>query len=73
MSRHSPTPKQGLFLYLFLLKLDEETFTEILKVMNFSNLDNKVDSGDTETANNGKCKDQVAVIDHVPELIKVHH
>ena len=44
----------------------EGNFTENQKVMNFRHLDNKVDSGNTETADDGKCEDQVAVIDHVP-------
>ena len=36
--------------------------------MNFSHLKNKEDSGNTETGDDGKCEDQVAVIDHVPVM-----
>ena len=34
--------------------------------MNFRHLDNQVDSGNTKTADDGKCKDQVSIIYHVP-------
>ena len=34
--------------------------------MNIRHLDNQVDSGNTKTADDGKCEDQISIIDHVP-------